>query len=126
MVELSPACMGHCGGRAQELAVPGEGAVKAGLESELRSPVELGAGALGAQELMTNFVARLVQHFWTQRGLHLPQDQFNHLEYADLAFIGKIKSLAAQGGIGGEAFGKQHVCGCAIFDVEIVADEVTV
>src|ERR1039458_3755025 len=97
--KLSPASMCHRGGRTQKLAIPGNGAVKAGLEREPRSPVEHGARALGAQKLMANFVANLVEHFRTQRGLHLPQDQFNHFEYADLALIGKIKSLAAEGGI---------------------------
>ena len=45
----------HRGGRAHEFAILGEGAIKAGLERELRSPVEDCAGSLGTQELMTNF-----------------------------------------------------------------------
>src|SRR5580658_2772556 len=61
----------HRGGYAHELAIPGERAIKAGLERELRSPVEYGASALGTQELMTNLVARLVEHLRTQGGLHL-------------------------------------------------------
>src|ERR1700674_3777314 len=62
IAELSPARMGHRGGCAQEFAVPGEGAIKAGVESELWLPVEHGARTLGTQELMTNFIARLVEH----------------------------------------------------------------
>src|SRR4029077_16847239 len=106
--------------------IPGKGAINARVESELGSPVEHGAGAFGTKELMTNFIARLIEHFRAKRGLHLPQDQSNQIEHADLAFIGKIKSLAPEAGIRGEALGEQHVCGYAIFDVEIVADEVTV
>src|ERR1019366_10462832 len=67
MFALCPAAGSHRGGRAQELAVPVEGAIKPRLERELGSPVEHGAGALGVQELMTNFVARLVQHYRTKR-----------------------------------------------------------
>src|SRR5580693_262925 len=124
--QLSPTRMGHRRGCAQKFAVPGEGAIKAGVERELRPPVEHGAGAFSAQILMTNFVARLVEHFRAQRGLHFPQNCVNKFQYADLAFIGKIKSLAAKCRIRGETLSQQHVCGSAIFDIEIVADEMTV
>ena len=94
--------MRHRGGRAQELAVPSKGPLETGLERELRMPVKNAAGALGTQKLMTNFVARLVEHFGTKRGLHLPEDQFDHVEHTDLDFIRKIKRLAANGSIRGE------------------------
>jgi len=55
VIHLSPAGMGHRGGRTQKLAVTGKDAIKTGLERELRSPVEDCAGSLGTQELMTNF-----------------------------------------------------------------------
>src|SRR5208282_6231710 len=74
-------------GAAQKLTVPGKGAIKTGLERELRSPVEDCAGSLGTQELMTNFIACLVEHFRAQRGPHLLQNQFNHVEHTDLDFI---------------------------------------
>ena len=91
--------MCHRGGRPQELVVPGEGPIKTGVERELRMPVKDAAGALGTQKLTMNFVARLVEHFGTKRGLHLPQDQFNHVEHTDLDFIRKIKRLAENGSI---------------------------
>src|SRR5580658_215120 len=75
---------------------------------------------------MTNFIACLVKHFRIEGGLHFPQDQFDDVEHADLAFVRKIERLAAKGPIRGEALGEHHVSGCAIFDIEIIADEVTV
>jgi hypothetical protein len=55
VIQLSPAGRGHRGGRTQKLAVPDKGAIKTGLERELRSPVEDCAGSLALKELMTNF-----------------------------------------------------------------------
>src|SRR6202034_4839604 len=75
---------------------------------------------------MTDFVACLVEHFGTKRGPHLPQDQFNHIEHAELDFIGEVKSLAVKCGIRSEALGEQHESCGSIFDIDIVADKFAV
>src|ERR1700684_2122664 len=90
-VGLYTPCVRPRGGLALELAVPVERPIKSGLECKLRSPVEHRARSLCTEELMTNFIARLVEHFGTQRGLHLPQNQFNHVEHGKLDFIREIK-----------------------------------
>ena len=106
-VELFSGRVCHRGGCGQKLAVPGKGAIKTGLERESWSPIKNGAGPLSAEELEPDYVARLIEHFRTQRRLHLPQDQFHHLKHTDLDLVRKIKSLAAESSVGDEALGQQ-------------------
>ena len=73
--------------------------IKAGFESELRSPVEHGAGTLGAQELMTNSVACLVE-----QPRVVSQSPAIYIEDAAPAYMLLAEHLTSDAALRGQAF----------------------
>src|SRR6202034_35087 len=81
----------------EKLPIPGNGLVQAFIEGEQRTPAEFGAGAAGAQILMTYFVGRFVAYLGLERRIQFFQDDVDELEHGHLDLVREVEGLAAQG-----------------------------